>query len=32
MPAGDVSLYGGDEVMVLAMVDCEDEVRKVLIG
>ena len=32
MPGGDVALYGGDEVMVLAMVDCEDDVRRALIG
>jgi trk system potassium uptake protein TrkA len=32
MPGGDVALYAGDEVMVLAMVDCEDRVRAVLIG
>jgi trk system potassium uptake protein TrkA len=31
-PRGDVVLYGGDEVLVLAMVECEDEVRKVLVG
>lgn len=32
MPGGDVALYAGDEVMVLAMVDCEDRVRAILIG
>ena len=32
MPGGDVALFGGDEVVVLAMIDVEDEVRKVLIG
>lgn len=32
MPGGDVPLFAGDEVVVLAMVECEDEVRRVLIG
>lgn len=31
-PRGDVVLYGGDEVLVLAMVESEDEVRKALVG
>lgn len=32
MPAGDVALFSGDEVVVLAMVEVEDEVRRALIG
>ena len=32
MPGGDVTLYGGDEVMVLAMVESEDAVRRALVG
>jgi len=31
-PRGDVTLGGGDEVMVLAMAECEDAVRRVLVG
>ena len=31
-PRGDVKLGGGDEVMVLAVADCEDAVRRVLVG
>jgi len=32
MPGGDVAIYAGDEVMVLAMAECEDRVRSILIG
>ena len=31
-PRGDVTLGAGDEVLVLAVAECEDAVRKVLVG
>ena len=31
-PHSDVTLGAGDEVMVLAMAECEDAVRKILVG
>jgi Trk K+ transport system NAD-binding subunit len=31
-PRGDVALRAGDEVLVLAVVDAEDAVRRALIG
>lgn len=32
VPRGDTTLHAGDEVVVLAKTDAEDDVRRILIG